>query len=58
VNDVPETPHRSANGLHTVKNGESLYSIARMYSTSVESLKKLNKLSSTKIVIGQKLRVE
>jgi membrane-bound lytic murein transglycosylase D len=58
VNDVPETPHRSANGLHTVKNGESLYSIARMYSTSVESLKRLNKLSSTKIVIGQKLRVE
>ncbi len=58
VNDVPETPHRSVNGLHTVKSGESLYSIARMYSTSVQSLKRLNKLSSTKIVVGQKLRVE
>ncbi len=58
VNDVPETPRRSANGLHTVTRGESLYSIARMYSTSVENLKKINKLSSTKIVAGQKLRVE
>ncbi len=58
VNDVPETPRRSANGIHTVTRGESLYSIARMYSTSVENLKKINKLSSTKIVAGQKLRVE
>ncbi len=58
VNDVPETPHRSANGIHTVTRGESLYSIARMYSTSVENLKRINKLSSIKIVVGQKLRVE
>jgi membrane-bound lytic murein transglycosylase D len=58
VNDVPETPRRSGNGIHTVTRGESLYSIARMYSTSVENLKRMNKLSSTKIVVGQKLRVE
>ena len=58
VNDVPETPRRSGNGIHTVTRGESLYSIARMYSTSVENLKRMNKLSSTKIVAGQKLRVE
>jgi len=58
VNDVSETPRRSANGIHTVTRGESLYSIARMYSTSVENLKKINRLSSTKIVAGQKLRVE
>lgn len=58
VNDVPETPSRSANGIHTVTRGESLYSIARMYSTSVENLKRINKLSSPKIVVGQKLRVE
>ncbi len=58
VNDIPETPHRSVNGFHTVKNGESLYSIARLYSVSVEQLKRMNKLSSNKIVAGQKLRVE
>ncbi len=58
VNDVPETPHRSGTGIHMVTRGESLYSIARMYSTSVENLKRMNKLSSTKIVVGQKLRVE
>ncbi len=58
VNDVPETPRRSPTGIHTVTRGESLYSIARMYSTSVSKLKRLNKLSSTKIVVGQKLRVE
>ena len=58
VNDVPETPRRSPNGIHTVTRGESLYSIARMYSTSVSKLKRLNKLSSSKIVVGQKLRVE
>ncbi len=58
VNDVVETPHRSSNGIHTVTRGETLYSIARMYSTSVENLKRINKLSSTKIVAGQKIRVE
>ncbi len=58
INDVPETPRRSPTGIHTVTRGESLYSIARMYSTSVERLKRLNKLSGIKIVVGQKLRVE
>lgn len=58
VNDVSETPRRSSNGIHTVTRGETLYSIARMYSTSVENLKRINKLSSTKIVAGQKIRVE
>ncbi|HEY6906111.1 MAG TPA: LysM peptidoglycan-binding domain-containing protein, partial [Ignavibacteriaceae bacterium] len=58
VNDVPETPRRSSTGMHTVTPGESLFSIARMYSTSVDNLKRINKLSSTKIVVGQKIRVE
>ena len=58
VNDVPETVHRSGNGIHTVSNGETLYSIARLYSTTVENLRRINKLSSNKIVPGQKLRVE
>jgi membrane-bound lytic murein transglycosylase D len=58
VNDVPEKPHRSANGIHIVTQGESLYSIARLYSTTVKKLKRMNKLSGNKIVVGQRLRVE
>ncbi len=44
--------------IHKVRKGESLYSIARAHNMSLEELKKLNKLSSSEIKIGQKIRVE
>ena len=44
-------------GYHTVENGETLYSIAIKYKTSVQKIKKLNNLSSSKIIVGQKLKV-
>lgn len=44
-------------GVHTVRRGESLYSIARHYSTTVARLKADNGLSSTTIYPGQKLKV-
>ena len=44
-------------GYHIVEKGESLYSIAKQYNTSVQKLKSLNNLSSSRIVIGQKLKV-
>lgn len=46
-------------GVHTVKPGESLYSIARQYNVSVTELKNLNSSlqSSTNIKVGQKLVV-
>ncbi len=47
----------SKNGYHTVENGETLYSIAIKYNTSVQKIKTLNNLSTSKIIIGQKLRV-
>jgi len=44
---------------HTVKPGESLYTIAKKYGLSTERLCQLNRLSETKpIQPGQKLRVE
>ena len=43
--------------FHIVTRGESLYSIARQYNTSVQQLKMLNNLSDSKITIGQKLKV-
>ncbi len=44
-------------GYHLVEKGESLYSIATKYNTSVQKLKKLNNLSSSKIIAGQKIKV-
>ena len=44
--------------IHKVRRGDSLYSIAREHNMSLQELKKLNKLSSTEIKIGQKIRVE
>jgi membrane-bound lytic murein transglycosylase D len=44
-------------GYYIVEKGESLYSIATKFNTSVQKLKTLNNLSSSKIVVGQKLKV-
>ena len=42
---------------HTVKKGESLYSIAKNYNTTVEQIMKLNNLTSTNLSIGQVLKI-
>lgn len=42
---------------YTVKKGDSLSTIAKKYKTTTATLKKLNGLSSTKIKVGQKLKV-
>ncbi len=47
----------SKDGYHTVETGETLYSIAIKYNTSVQKIKKLNELSTSKIIVGQKLKV-
>jgi membrane-bound lytic murein transglycosylase D len=44
-------------GYHIVENGETLYSISKMYNISVQKLKALNNLTDSRIVAGQKLRV-
>ena len=41
--------------IYTVKSGDSLYSIARKFNTSVDELKKVNNLSSNLLSIGDKL---
>ncbi|MCW8811672.1 MAG: LysM peptidoglycan-binding domain-containing protein [Ignavibacteriaceae bacterium] len=48
---------KSVDGYHIVEKGESLYSIATKFNTSVQKLKRLNNLSSSKIIVGQKLKV-
>jgi membrane-bound lytic murein transglycosylase D len=53
---VSREPVRLVDGLHTVRRGESLYTIARRYRTTVARLRKENDLSSDVIQPGQRLR--
>jgi membrane-bound lytic murein transglycosylase D len=43
--------------IHRVKRGDTLYSIARRYDTTVEELKEWNRLRSSAIQIGQRLTI-
>ena len=43
--------------MYTVKAGDSLYSIAKLYGTSVDEIKKLNYLTSNNLIVGQVLRI-
>ncbi len=43
--------------IYTVKKGDSLYQIAKVYNTTVNDIVKLNNLKTTSLSIGQKLRI-
>lgn len=59
--DVPdpkiERYGTSSSGFHVVKKGESLSVIARRNGTTVAALKRMNRLKTDRIRIGQRLRV-
>jgi LysM repeat protein len=50
--DVPTSPQ-----IHTVKSGESLFIISQQYGITVQSLMKLNGLTTSMINVGQKLHI-
>ncbi len=55
----PSTPTPSPTAtVHIVKSGDTLYNIARKYNITVETLKRLNGLTSNIIKIGQRLKVK
>jgi len=43
--------------FHFVQPGETLYSISRKYSVSVDQVKEWNRLTGNQIEVGQRLRV-
>ena len=45
----------TSQNYYTVQSGDSLYSIARKYNTTVDELKRLNNLTSNLLTIGQRL---
>lgn len=49
--------NRRYTSTHIVKNGDSLWNIARQYGTTTKVIHKLNKLSNNKLSIGQILKV-
>ena len=52
--NVPYVSPKTSN-LYTVQKGDSLYSIANKYNTSIEDIKKINNLTSNILQIGQTL---
>ena len=44
--------------LHTVKSGDTLYSIAKRYGITVDELKRINNLTSNTLSIGQILKIK
>ncbi|WP_159462024.1 C40 family peptidase [Salirhabdus sp. Marseille-P4669] len=51
------TPATNFNSTHTVKTGDTLYSIARKYNVTVDQLKTQNQLTNNTLQIGQVLTV-
>lgn len=48
---------KSSTEFHVVEEGQTLYSLAKLYGLSVDELKQINGLTSNLIIVGQELRV-
>ncbi|MBN3034446.1 MAG: LysM peptidoglycan-binding domain-containing protein [Bacteroidales bacterium] len=57
-NQPPESQGQSTTLMHTVSNGETVYSIARSYGVPVDTLKSINPGLADAIHSGQQIRVK
>ena len=57
IKSIPNTIGNNTSNKYIVKNGDTLYSIARKYNISVDKLKKYNNLLNNIINIGQVLNI-
>lgn len=56
--DTQEKPQEKLPFYHTVETGDTLYSLARRYGTTVEQIKTWNNLPNNTIQLGARLRVQ
>lgn len=54
---APDLRPKPSIRTHTIRQGDTLYSLARRYNTSVDALRKLNNLKGSSLSTGQRLRV-
>ena len=60
ISEVPSNEigyPRSSTDFHTVEEGQTLYSLAKLYGLTVNELKRHNGLTSNLIKVGQELRI-
>ena len=50
-----QTTSKTTKKRHTIRKGDTLYSISKLYNTTVDAIKRQNNLKSTDLTIGQKL---
>ena len=48
---------KNKNNFYIVKKGDSLYSIAKKFSTDIEKIKDINSLNTNKLTVNQKLLI-
>lgn len=51
------TGDASGEKIHTVKSGDNLYTLARTYGVTAKEIQTANNLPTTRIVVGQKLKI-
>lgn len=54
---IPTTPGNPNYTTYTVRSGDSLYTIANRFNTTVDAIKSLNNLTSNILQIGQQLKI-